>query len=50
MIEMVEAAGVEPASETVAERRAYILSRIPNPEGLIRGPRSECDKKRGLLA
>ncbi len=47
---MVEAAGVEPASEGVVGREPTYLVALTHPEGHFRRPRSECDKKRGPLA
>ncbi len=46
---MVEAAGVEPASEDAADRETTYLVAFPRPEGHFRRPRSERDKKRRPL-
>ena len=49
---MVEAAGVEPASETVTGKKNYMLIRFLPPvfTGNVRGPRLETGKKRVPLA
>ena len=50
--DLVEAAGVEPASENAASQEpTYVVAfPLPGKPGNFRLPRSECDKKRGPLA
>ena len=48
-LDLVEAAGVEPASEDAAGGETTYLVAFPRPCRHFRRPRSECDKKRGPL-